>query len=141
MIMLQFAAYMKAVIMTKTHSVVRAYLAEKERNGNVYIEDLELETADKLLSISDEIIEEEFDFIFESGDTKIGISSSELIDILNSLTPAERKALLLGIGDELSTRDLAIEMNILDKSAVTQKSKALSKARKKAGKNGKDRKA
>ena len=137
-IMAEFANFMRSVIERRSRTIVRNYLRGQVRNSGVPIEELDEENGEHCASDLISIPEEEFERVYRMGSISIGINDRTVAKILDELTGRERALLLLGIGLDLSTKELARAMGISAGSAEVMKSRALKKARKAGRRNEED---
>ena len=133
-VMAQFANRMREVIEKRTCNVVRDYAAARDRNSGLCIENLDAAGNPELRVTEEEAFGEFHLFTRHAGGVGLGLDSEKLVGVLDSLSPREREALLLG----MTPAELAESLHVKESSARTQKAKALAKAKRKVVGNGGD---
>ena len=137
-VMAQFANHMREVVEKRTCNVVRDYVAARDRNSGLCIENLDAAGNPELRVTEEEAFGEFHLFTRHAGGVGLGLDSEKLVGVLDSLSPREREALLLGVGLGMTPAELAESLHVKESSARTQKAKALAKAKRKVVGNGGD---
>lgn len=95
-VMAQFANHMREVVEKRTCNVVRDYAAARDRNSGLCIENLDAAGNPELRVTEEEAFGEFHLFTRHAGGVGLGLDSEKLVGVLDSLSPREREALLLG---------------------------------------------